>query len=424
MSALLVSDHSEAPPVNNAVYDVARLRRAFPILGREVHGHPLTYLDNAATTQKPKAVLEAIEHHYIHECANVHRGAYWLSEKASEQYEQARKDVARFIHAAHAKEIIFVRGATEAINLVAAGFGRSLLKPGDEIIVSEMEHHSNIVPWQMCAEQSGAGIKVLPFDDRGVLQVAELERLLSARTKLLAVTHVSNALGTVNPLKEIITQAHAHGVPVLVDGAQAIPHLPVDVVTLDADYYVFSGHKVYGPTGIGVLYGKREALERLPPYQGGGDMIRTVSFEKTTYAPLPARFEAGTPDIAGAIGLGAALRFVESVGVEAISRHEAMLMAEAKQVLSDIPGLRLIGTAPHRAGVISFTLDKVHPHDMATILDRQGIAVRAGHHCAQPVMKHFGVPATARASFAMYNTLAEVQALGAALRHVREVLRP
>ncbi|MBI5508220.1 MAG: cysteine desulfurase [Deltaproteobacteria bacterium] len=404
-------------------YDVGALRTAFPALHQAVHGQPLVYLDNGATTQKPRAVIDAVVSYYTTDCANVHRGAYLLSERATLRYDAARHRVAEFLHAATDQEIVFVRGATEAINLVAAGFARSRLQPGDEVLLSEMEHHSNIVPWQLACEATGAVIKVLPFDDQGVLELDRLDALLGPKTRIVAVTHVSNVLGTVNPVAEIVRRAHARGIPVLVDGAQAVPHLPVDVQALGCDYYVFSGHKVYGPTGIGVLYGTAEALQALPPYQGGGDMVRTVTFPKTTYAPIPSRFEAGTPDIAGAIGLKAALDFVATVGFDAIADHEHRLLALASHALAAIPEVRLVGTAPGKASVLAFTLGNVHPHDLATILDRQGVAIRAGHHCAQPVVKHYGVPAVARASFALYNTEAEVSFFADALVKAQEIFK-
>jgi cysteine desulfurase / selenocysteine lyase len=404
-------------------FDIEALRRQFPALAQTVHGRPLVYLDNGATTQKPRAVIDAVTSYYEKDCANVHRGAYQLSERASERYEAARQKLARFLNANDTTEIVFVRGATEAINLVAAGFARKTLKPGDEILISEMEHHSNIVPWQLAAEATGAVIKVLPFTDAGELELDALPRLLTSRTRLVAVTHVSNALGTINPIRDIVTQAHARGVPVLVDGSQAVPHLSVDVQALDCDFYVLSGHKLYGPTGIGVLYGKADRLEALPPYQGGGDMIRSVTFEKTTYAPLPHRFEAGTPDIAGAIGLGAAIDFLADVGMDNIAAHERTVFDAALQALGELPGVRLIGGAAQRTAVLSFVVDGIHPHDIATILDRRGIAIRAGHHCAQPVMRHYAIPATARATLGMYNTIDEVRLLASALIDAKEVFR-
>lgn len=410
-----------ASRVELARYGVDRLRRDFPALEQLVHGRPLVYLDNAATTQKPRAVLDALLGFYTRDCANVHRGVHELSQRATEAYEGARRTVARFLNAAPS-EIVFTRGTTEAINLVAQSFGRSILGSGDEILLTEMEHHSNIVPWQMLAEQTGARLVVAPIDDRGELLLDALERLISSRTRLIAVAHVSNALGTVNPVDEICRMARQRGIRVLVDGAQAAPHLRVDVRVLDCDFYAFSGHKIYGPTGIGVLYGKAELLERMPPYQGGGDMIRSVSFTKTLYNDPPYRFEAGTPHIAGAIGLAAAIEYVSALGLEAIARHEQSLLEAATASLSEIPGVRLVGTARHKAAVVSFVLDGVHPHDVATVLDHEGVAVRAGHHCAQPLMERLGLPATTRASFALYNTLEEVEALARAVRRAQKLL--
>ena len=404
-----------------APYDVRRLRADFPILAETVHGRPLVYLDNAATTQKPRAVIEAERRFYEQDNANIHRGVHLLSQRATEAYEAARVKIQRFLNARSEKEIIFTRGATEAINLVAATYGRRHVGAGDEIVVSAMEHHSDIVPWQMLCEEKGAVLRVIPMNDAGELLLDEYERLLSPRTRIVAVAYVSNALGTVNPVDRIIALAHAQGVPVLVDAAQAVQHLPVDVQALDCDFLVFSGHKIYGPTGVGVLYGKQALLEAMPPYQGGGDMIRSVTFEKTTFAPLPARFEAGTPNIAGGIALGAAIDYVQSVGLAAIARHEADLLAYATEAVQEVPGLRIIGTAREKASVLSFVLDGAHPHDIGTILDREGVAIRTGHHCAQPVMQRFGIPATARASFALYNTREEVDALVAGLHKVRKV---
>jgi cysteine desulfurase/selenocysteine lyase len=403
--------------------DVERIRRDFPILSQKVWDKPLVYLDNAATTQKPRAVLDAIQSYYEESNANVHRGVHLLSEKATRLYEEARVDIARFLNARDPREIIFVRGATEAINLVAQTLGRQRVGVDDEVLITGMEHHSNIVPWQMLCDERGAKLVVCSFDDAGQLRLEELEQKMGPHTKLLAVTHVSNALGTVNPIRRIVEMAHRHGVRVLVDGAQAAPHLAVDVQALDADFYVLSGHKIYGPTGIGVLYGKSEILEAIPPWQGGGDMILSVTFEKTVYARIPYKFEAGTPDIAGAVGLGAAVRYLDGLGMAAVEAHEADLLAYGTQRLAEVPGLRLIGTAAAKAGVLSFVLDEIHPHDIGTILDREGVAVRAGHHCAQPVMQRFGVPATARASFGLYNTREEIDALVVALLKVNEVFR-
>lgn len=403
-----------------APLDVARLREDFPILRQTVHGKPLVYLDNAATSQKPQAVIDSEAHYYAALNANIHRGVHSLSQQATEAYEGARDKVQHFIHAARREEIVFTRGTTEAINLVAGSFGQRL-GPGDEILITEMEHHSNIVPWQLLCERRGARLVVAPIDDAGEVMVDEFESRLTERTWLVAVTQLSNALGTITPLPRLIELAHARGVPVLVDGAQAVPHLAVDVQALDCDFYAFSGHKLYGPTGVGVLYGKRALLDAMPPWQGGGDMIRQVSFAKTTWNDLPYKFEAGTPNIAGVVGLGAAIDYVNGIGLAAIAAHEHELLAYATAQARDFPGLRLIGTARNKASILSFILDGVHPHDVGTILDAQGVAVRTGHHCAMPVMEHFRVPATVRASFALYNTRAEVDALFAALGKVREV---
>ncbi|HHQ40915.1 MAG TPA: cysteine desulfurase [Chromatiales bacterium] len=401
--------------------DVERLRRDFPALAQEVRGRPLVYLDNAATAHKPRAVLEAIQHHYAREYSNVHRGVHWLSERATEAYEGAREKVRAFLNAPDRREIVFVRGTTEAINLVAASWGGANLRPGDEVLVTEMEHHSNIVPWQLVCERTGAVLRVAPIDDDGNLLVEEFERLCGERTRIVAVTQLSNALGTINPVRRLVEIAHAHGALALVDGAQAAPHMPVDVQALGCDFYAFSGHKLYGPTGIGVLWARRELLEAMPPYQGGGEMIRQVTFEGSTWAPPPAKFEAGTPHIVGAIGLGAAIDYVRGVGLEAIARHERELLAYADEALAEVPGLRVIGRARERAGLVSFVFDDIHPHDVGTILDHEGVAVRAGHHCAMPVMQRYGVPATARASFALYNTREDIDALVAALHRVRSM---
>jgi cysteine desulfurase/selenocysteine lyase len=402
-------------------FDVDRAREDFPILKQKVHGRPLVYLDNAATAQKPQAVLDAIERFYRTECANVHRGTYLLSEEATRDYEEARQKVQRFLNAAESREIIFVRGATEGINLLAHSYGRSHFGPDDEILISALEHHSDIVPWQLLCQERGARLRVAPINDDGELLLEEYEKLLGPRTRLVAMAHVSNALGTVLPVRQIIDLAHRRGVPVLLDGAQAVPHLPVDVRELDCDFYVFSGHKLFGPTGIGIVYGKAALLEPLPPYQGGGDMIRSVTFEKTTFNDLPYRFEAGTPHIAGAIGLGAAVDYLSTIDREAAAAHEAEVLAYATEALAAIPGLKLVGTARQKAGVLSFVLDGIHPHDIGTILDREGIAIRAGHHCAQPVMQRFGIPATARASLAFYNTRQEIDALVCGIHTVKEV---
>ncbi|KAI3595457.1 Cysteine desulfurase, SufS [Cupriavidus necator H850] len=400
--------------------EVERLRQDFPILRQTVNGKPLVYLDNAATTQKPQSVIDSEAHYYGALNANIHRGVHTLSQRATDAYEAARDAVRDLINAAGREEIVFVRGTTEAINLVAATFGQRL-RPGDEILISAMEHHSNIVPWQLACQRTGALLQVAPINDAGELMLEQFAQLLGSRTRLVALTHLSNALGTVNPVRHIIELAHFHGIPVLIDGAQAVPHLKVDVQALDCDFYAFSGHKLYGPTGVGVLYGKAALLDAMPPYQGGGDMIREVTFRKTTYNELPYKFEAGTPNIAGVIALGAAIRYVRAVGLEAIAAHEHALLAYAGAQAARIAGLRMIGTAADRASILSFTLDGIHPHDVGTILDQHGVAVRAGHHCAMPVMERFGVPATVRASFALYNTREEVDALFAAVRAAQEV---
>ena len=408
-----------APPVPS--FDVQRIRRDFPILSQKIHGMPLVYLDNAATTQKPISVIEAERDLYERFYANIHRGVHWLSVESTEAYERVRETVRGLLHAAEAREIVFTRGTTEAINLVAATYGRTHVGAGDEVLITALEHHSNIVPWQILCEEKGAKLKVAPIDLRGELLLEELERLVSDRTKIIAVSHVSNALGTVNPIGEIVRLAHAKGIPVLVDGAQAAPHLEVDVQALDCDFYAISGHKIYGPTGVGVLYGKARLLDAMPPYQGGGDMISSVTFEKTIYNVLPYKFEAGTPNIAGGIGLKAAIDYVHGIGLSEIRRYEEGLLALATAKVGAIPGVRLIGTAREKAAVLSFTVEGVHPHDVGTVLDRQGVAVRTGHHCAQPVMDFFKVPATARASFAFYNTPEEVDALVAGLHEVKRM---
>jgi cysteine desulfurase/selenocysteine lyase len=404
-----------------ARWDVERVRKDFPALHQQVHGRPLVYLDNAATSQKPQAVIDALVAYYSLENSNVHRGVHLLSEKATQAYEEARVRVQRFLNAAEAREIVFVRGATEGINLVAASYGRTWIGAGDEVIISTIEHHSNIVPWQLLCEERGALLRVIPVDDAGELLLDEYARLLGARTKLVALSHISNALGTVNPVKRMIEMAHRQGVPVLIDGAQSAPHLGVDVRELDCDFYVFSGHKTFGPTGVGVLYGRADWLERMPPYQGGGDMIASVTFEKTTYNALPYKFEAGTPHIAGVIGLGVALDYLSGLGLDRVAAYECELLAYGTATLQAAPGVRIIGTARDKASVLSFVVDGVHAHDVGTILDHAGIAVRAGHHCAMPVMRRFGVPATVRASVAFYNTREELDALGAGLREVREI---
>ena len=404
-----------------ASLDVERIRADFPILAQQVNGRPLVYLDSAASGQRPLAVLRAVEHYETHLHSNVHRGVHTLSQAATEAFEGARARARRFINARSAREILFVRGTTEGINLVAQSYGRSRLGPGDEILITALEHHANIVPWQMVCEQNGCTLKVAPIDRRGELDLERLFELLNARTRLVALAHVSNALGTVLPVKRIVEAAHSCGALVLVDGAQAVPHTAVDVRELGCDFYAFSGHKLYGPTGIGVLYGREELLEEMPPWQGGGDMIRTVSFEKSTYNELPWKFEAGTPNISGAVGLAAAMDYLESLGAAAVAAHEHHLLALATAELQAIPGIELIGTAAHKAAVLSFTLRGCHPHDLGTILDSEGVAIRTGHHCAMPVMTFFGIPATARASFGCYNTESDVRALVAALGKAREV---
>ncbi|HSB61500.1 MAG TPA: cysteine desulfurase [Vicinamibacteria bacterium] len=401
--------------------DVERIRKDFPILQQTVHGKPLVYLDNAATSQKPLAVIDALRAYYETDNANVHRGVHLLSERATAAYEGARVRIQRFLNAAHAHEIIFVRGTTEGLNLVAHTHGRRAVGAGDEIVITALEHHSNIVPWQLLCEEKGAVLRVVPIDDAGELDLDAYARLLGPRTRLVAFPHVSNALGTVLPIRRLIDLAHAQGVPVVVDGAQAVPHMAVDVQALDCDFYTFSGHKTFGPTGIGILYGKTALLERMPPYMGGGDMIKTVTFEKTTYNDLPYKFEAGTPDIAGAIGLGVALDYLDRLGLDAVAAHEHALLAHATGAVAALPGVRLIGTAREKAGVVSFVVDGVHAHDVGTILDREGIAVRTGHHCAMPVMARYGLAATTRASFAFYNTHAEIDALAGAVGRVREI---
>ena len=402
-------------------WDVERIRKDFPILSQEVHGRPLVYLDNAATTQKPQAVIEALETYYATDNANVHRGVHLLSERATQAYEAARSRIRRFLNAAEDREIVFVRGTTEAINLVAQTYGRRMVGPGDEILITALEHHSNIVPWQMLCEEKGAALRVAPIDDAGEVDLDAYERLLGPRTRLVAIAHCSNALGTVLPIDRMIEAAHRQGVPVLVDGAQAMAHVPVDVQALGCDFYAFSGHKVYGPTGIGALYGKAALLESMPPFQGGGDMIKAVTFEKTVYNDLPYKFEAGTPNIAGAIGLGAALEYLDGLGRDRAAAYEHDLLAYGTERLSAIPGVRLIGTAREKASVLSFVMEGAHAHDVGTILDREGIAVRTGHHCAMPVMTRFGLAATTRASVALYNTREELDALCAGLGKVREI---
>ena len=403
------------------VFDVERIRADFPILCRQIRGHPLVYLDNAATTQKPRAVLDAITRYYAHGNANIHRGVYLLSEEATAAYDAARVTVQRFLNARTPREIIFTRNSTESINLVAQSFGRRQVGPGDEVLITHMEHHSNIVPWQLLCEQMDARLRVAPIDDRGVLRMDEFERLITPRTRMISVVHLSNSLGTINPVRDIVELAHRHGVPVLIDASQSVYHMPVDVQALDCDFLCFTGHKTYGPTGIGVLYGREALLDAMPPYQGGGDMIRSVTFEKTTYADLPNKFEAGTPNIAGVVGLGVALDYLTDVGFDAIAPHEAELLAYGTAALSEVKGLRLIGTAPEKASILAFVMKGAHPHDVGTLVDTEGVAIRTGHHCTQPIMDRFGVPATARASVAMYTTRAEIDALVRALELVREM---
>jgi cysteine desulfurase/selenocysteine lyase len=409
---------SGAPSIG---FDVQAVRRDFPILSRTVHGKPLVYLDNAASTQKPRTVIDAERVLYEEYYANIHRGVHQLSVQATDAYEAARAKVQRFLGAAHSKEIIFVRGVTEAINLVAQSFGRRKVRGGDEVLISALEHHSNIVPWQLLCDEKGAHLKVAPINDRGEIILEELERQIGPRTRLVSVAHISNALGTVNPIREIVALAHRHGVPVLVDGAQAAARVPVNVQELGCDFYAFSGHKVYGPSGIGALFGRAELLEEMPPYQGGGDMILSVTFGKTIYNDIPHKFEAGTPNIAGTIGLGAALDYLTGLGLEPIQAHEDALLQHALERLSSVPGLTFIGTAEKRAGAISFVIDGIHPHDIGTVLDYEGVAIRTGHHCAQPVMARYGVPATARASLGLYNTHQEIETLVEGLYKVREV---
>ncbi|MGH8139298.1 MAG: SufS family cysteine desulfurase [Steroidobacteraceae bacterium] len=407
--------------VRTPVLDAERVRRDFPILQRTVNGRPLVYLDSGASSQRPNAVLRAVEEYETHSHANIHRGVHALSQAATEAFEGARERVRRFINARSPREIIFVRGTTEAINLVAQSYARPRFGPGDEILVSELEHHANIVPWQIVCEQTGCALKVAPINKRGELLFEEYLKLLSPRTRLVAIAHVSNALGSILPVKRIVDAAHAEGAVVLIDGAQAVPHTQVDVRALGCDFYAFSGHKLYGPTGIGVLYGREELLQAMPPWQGGGDMILTVSFEKTTYNELPAKFEAGTPNISGAVGLAAAMDYVEGLGLDAIATHEHRLVELASSELARIPGIELVGTAAHKASIVSFTMQGVHPHDLGTILDHEGVAVRTGHHCAMPLMTFLGLPATVRASFACYNTERDVASLAAAVSKAREV---
>ncbi len=404
-----------------APFDVQRVRRDFPILNQRVHGKPLVYLDNAATTQKPQAVIDAMVRSYAEENANIHRGVHLLSERATRAYEEAREKVRGFLNAPDAREIIFVRGTTEAINMVAQTFGRANIGRGDEVLITEMEHHSNIVPWQLVCEEKGAQLKVIPITDEGELRLDLVDSLITDRTRMVAVVHVSNSLGTINPVAAIVEKAHARGVPVLVDGAQAVAHMPVDVQALGCDFYALSGHKLFGPTGIGVLWGRLPLLEKMPPYQGGGDMISSVTFKKTTYNVVPNKFEAGTPNIAGSVGLGAAIDYLKAIDFAAMHAYENELLAYGTQALTAVPGIRIVGTASNKASILSFVMEDVHPHDIGTILDQAGVAIRTGHHCTQPLMERMGVPATARASLALYNTKEEIDALVGALARVREI---
>ena len=407
--------------VLHAPFDVWKIREDFPILKQEVHGHQLVYLDNAATAQKPQAVIDALLHYYTADNSNVHRGVHSLSERATNAYEETRSKIKRHINAAESHEIVFTRGTTESVNLVASTYGRTNVQPGDEVIISAMEHHSNIVPWQMLCQERGAHLRVVPINDDGEMIIEEFEKMLNHRTKIVSVVHISNSLGTVNPVRQIIGMAHSWNVPVLLDGAQAAPHLKIDVRELDCDFYAFSSHKMFGPTGIGILYGKTALLEAMQPYQGGGDMIRSVTFEETTYNTIPYKFEAGTPNIAATIGFGAAVDYLNDIGLDRIAAYEHDLLAYGTKALSEVPGVRLIGTAREKAAVLAFVMEGIHPHDIGTILDRQGIAVRTGHHCAQPVMDRFKIPATVRASLAFYNTTEEIDALVAGLQKVKEV---
>ncbi|MDR3701617.1 MAG: cysteine desulfurase [Candidatus Sulfopaludibacter sp.] len=404
-----------------AGFDVEKIRQDFPVLKQTVHGKPLVYLDSAATAQKPFAVIDAIRKFHEVDCANIHRGVHELSQRSTAAYEETRAKTKKFLNAKNEAELIFVRGTTEGINLVSSSWGRTNVKAGDEIVISAMEHHSNIVPWQMLCEEKGARLRVIPMNERGELILEEYEKLLNPRTRMVAVAHVSNALGTINPIRQMIAMAHSAGALALIDGAQAAPHMKVDVQALDADFYTLSGHKICGPTGIGILYGKTKLLNAMPPYQGGGDMIRTVTFEKTTYNELPYKFEAGTPNIAGGIGMGAALDYLSRIGLDNIAAYEHELLVYGTSLLEQIPGLRIIGTAKEKAAVLSFVIEGIHPHDIGTVLDRQGIAVRTGHHCAQPVMDWFHIPATTRASLAFYNTSAELDKLAAGLKKVKEI---
>jgi cysteine desulfurase/selenocysteine lyase len=405
-----------------ALLDVEKIRNDFPILRQRVHGKQLVYLDNAATSQKPQSVIDATNRYYEMENSNIHRGVHYLSEHATQLYEQSRTKVQKFVNASSLKEVVFVRGTTEAINLVAQSFGRKQINQNDEVVISGLEHHSNIVPWQLLCEERSAKLRVIPINDHGELILEEYEKLLTGKVKIVSLSHVSNALGTINPVKEMIELAHRNGIPVLIDGAQAVPHMQVDVRDLGCDFYAFSSHKMFGPTGVGVLFGKKDLLETMPPYQGGGDMIKSVTFEKTIYNDLPFKFEAGTPNIAGGIGLGAAIDYMNSVDMDTVHHHELELLQYATSALSSVKGVRIIGTAKEKAGVVSFTIENIHPHDIGTILDTDGIAIRTGHHCAQPIMIRFNIPATARASFAMYNTKDEIDALVKSVHHAIEVL--
>jgi cysteine desulfurase / selenocysteine lyase len=407
-------------PAADRRFEVERIRQDFPLLQRRIRGKPLVYLDNAATAQKPQAVIDAVSRFYSRDNANIHRGVHYLSAEATAAYDAVRERVARFINARSPREVVFTRGTTDSINLVAHSYGRTFLAPGDEILITAMEHHSNIVPWQLACAATGAVLRAAPVTAAGEIDLDALRALLNDRTRMVALTHLSNAIGTINPVKQVIGWARARSIPVLIDGAQAAPHLPVDVQDLDCDFYTFSGHKVFGPTGVGILYGREALLERMPPYQGGGGMIHTVTLEQSTWAPLPAKFEAGTPMVAQVIGLGAAIEYIERIGLEVIASVERELLTYATRLISDIDGLRIIGTAPDKAGVLSFVMDGIHPHDIGTILDDVGVAIRAGHHCAQPLMQHFGVPATARASFAFYNTTDEADVLAESLVAVRK----
>ena len=420
MSSNAAVRHAQGAGVASA-FDVQRIRQDFPILNQKIHGKPLVYLDNAATTQKPQAVIDAMVRSYAEDNANIHRGVHLLSERATRAYEEARVKVQTFLNAPDAREVIFVRGTTEAINLVAQTFGRANIGKGDEVLVTEMEHHSNIVPWQLICEEKGAQLKVIPITDSGELRMDLLDSLLTDRTRMVAVVHVSNSLGTINPIAAIVEKAHARGIPVLVDGAQAVAHMPVDVQALGCDFYAMSGHKLFGPTGIGVLWGRLPLLEKMPPYQGGGDMISAVSFARTTYNVVPNKFEAGTPNIAGSVGLGAAIDYLKGIDIAAMQAYEDELLAYGTKALSAVPGIRLIGTASKKASILSFVMEDVHPHDIGTILDQQGVAIRTGHHCTQPLMERLCVPATARASLALYNTKEEIDALVGALARVREI---